>query len=113
MKNAEWIDLDGVRFQLFSAPFFLASKIEAFRDRGKDDFRASHDLEDVIAVIDGRESLVDEVLIAEAPVREYIQARLADMLQERKFIDALAGHVLESGREEIVRKRMERVSQSK
>lgn len=113
VENAEWVEFEGVRFQVFSTPYFMASKIEAFRDRGKSDLRASHDLEDVVAVIDGRESVVDDVLKAPAPARAYIQEQLADLLQERRFIDALPGHVLESGRAEIVRERMERISQSK
>ena len=45
--------------------FFLATKMEAFKDRGKGDYQASHDLEDFIAVIDGRETLLHE--IAESP----------------------------------------------
>jgi hypothetical protein len=35
--------------------------MEAFRGRGKMDFQASHDLEDFVAVIEGRETLVQEI----------------------------------------------------
>jgi hypothetical protein len=33
-----------------SAPYFLATKLEAFRNRGNADYFASHDLEDITAV---------------------------------------------------------------
>jgi predicted nucleotidyltransferase len=36
------------------APVFVASKLAAFRSRGRDDLLASHDLEDVVAVVAGR-----------------------------------------------------------
>jgi hypothetical protein len=37
---------------IITAPFFLGTKMEAFRGRGKMDFQASHDLEDFVAVIE-------------------------------------------------------------
>jgi len=46
--------------RLITAPLFLATKFEAFRGRGGNDYLASHDLEDLITVIDGRRELIDE-----------------------------------------------------
>ena len=39
---------------MVTAPYFMATKIEAFYGRGGDDFLGSHDMEDIITVIDGR-----------------------------------------------------------
>ena len=44
-----------------TAPYFLGTKLEAFHRRGQQDYYASHDLEDLIAVVDGRAALLDEV----------------------------------------------------
>lgn len=44
----------------------IATKIEAFKGRGRGDFFASHDLEDLIFVMDGRSTIVEEVQ-TEAP----------------------------------------------
>jgi len=33
--------------------YFLATKFAAFDGRGKGDYMASHDLEDIVAVVDG------------------------------------------------------------
>lgn len=52
---------DSQIIKVISAPYFLATKLEAFKDRGKQDFLLSHDLEDIIAVIDGRPEIVDDV----------------------------------------------------
>lgn len=45
---------------------FIATKLEAFADRGGGDFLASHDLEDITTVTDGRPELTDEAAAAPA-----------------------------------------------
>jgi hypothetical protein len=46
--------------QILPAPIYLATKFEAFNDRGKD-YRTSHDFEDIIYIIDNRTSIVEEI----------------------------------------------------
>jgi hypothetical protein len=79
--------------RVVTAPYFLATKLEAFYGRGGQDYRASHDLEDIIAVIDGRSELVAEVRAAHADVRDYVAAQAAALLGTRAFLDALPGHL--------------------
>lgn len=43
-----------------AAPYFCATKLEAFGGRGKNDYLASHDLEDLITVVDGRPELLED-----------------------------------------------------
>jgi hypothetical protein len=47
----------GQKIRVITAPFFLGTKMEAFRGRGRMDFQASHDLKDFVAVIEGRDTL--------------------------------------------------------
>ncbi len=47
-----------------TAPYFLATKFEAFKTRGNNDLLASHDYEDIITVIAGRINLAEEVELA-------------------------------------------------
>jgi len=56
-----WFGIWDIR--VVTAPYFFATKIEAFKDRRRRDFWASHDLEDLIFLIDGR-SIVEEALKA-------------------------------------------------
>jgi len=84
---------DGTVIRLISAPAFLATKLVAFYDRGKQDFTASHDMEDILAVVDGRSELIDEVKETDAGVREYIAECFADLVQDEEFIDAIAMHL--------------------
>jgi predicted nucleotidyltransferase len=59
--------VEGVTIRVVTAPFFLATKLEAFRTRGREDFMASHDLEDIIALVDGRSELVEEWVLLRPP----------------------------------------------
>ena len=54
----------GKPIRMVSAPYFLITKLEAFDGRGRGDYLGSHDIEDLIAVLDGRPSIVDEVVLA-------------------------------------------------
>jgi predicted nucleotidyltransferase len=84
---------DGTRIRVISAPHFVAAKLEAFRNRGRGDYLASHDLEDLVFVIDGRIGIVDEVQAAGDPVHEYLAQFLGELLDTAAFIDALPGHL--------------------
>jgi hypothetical protein len=46
--------------------------MEAFKGRGKMDFQASHDLEDFVAVFEGRETLLQEIAASPQPLRRYL-----------------------------------------
>jgi hypothetical protein len=80
--------------RVVSGPYFLATKIEAFYSRGKGDFLASHDMEDIVTVLDGRPELGEEVRIAPEEVRDFLSRTFREFLRNRDFLDALPGHLL-------------------
>lgn len=82
-----------VFIRVITPPYFLVTKLEAFADRGENDFLGSSDLEDIISVVNGREGLIFEVENAQHDVRAYIAAAISDLLSKRTFIDALPGHL--------------------
>lgn len=93
LATAEKRELEsGLTILVISAVYFCASKLEAFRDRGKNDYQTSRDLEDVIAVVDGREELLGEIQAARSDVRSYLGKEIAQLLEAREFLDALPGH---------------------
>lgn len=79
--------------RLISAPLFLATKIEAFKGRGQGDFLMSHDLEDIITVIDGRVSLLNEVRACPDEVKSYLVTEFAGLMGNARFLEALPGHL--------------------
>lgn len=83
----------GRRIKLISAPAFLATKFEAFNTRGRGDVLISHDLEDIVNVVDGRAVLVDEVAAAESGLRAYLAEKFRELSLNPDFTNALPGLV--------------------
>lgn len=83
-----------IRIRVVTAPYFCATKLEAFKGRGKGDYLASHDLEDLITVVDGRPELLEELRLVSEDVRSYIASAMGQILKARQFIDALPGYLL-------------------
>jgi len=95
LRNAKDVALPGgLTIRAVTAPWFLGTKIEAFRGRGKKDYFASHDLEDFIAVIDGRAAILDEVKAAPPDLRIFLAEAAGRLLAEPRFLDALPGYLL-------------------
>ena len=84
---------EGCSAKVITAPLFIATKLEAFKDRGKGDFYASHDLEDIITATDGRASIVDDIASAPRGVRQFIADAFGGFLKEPDFYNAFPGHI--------------------
>jgi len=84
----------GRQIRLLPAPYFLSTKLEAFESRGKNDYLMSRDMEDIVAVLDGRSEIVSEVQEADKDLKDYLVVRCSMLLNERGFLDALPGHLL-------------------
>ena len=84
---------NGLDIQLITAPVFVATKFEAFHGRGNNDYLASHDLEDIITVVDGRTELLSEIGQVGDELRHYLAAEINTLLEDRNFLTALAGHL--------------------
>lgn len=83
-----------LRVRVVAPVYFCATKFEAFSGRGKSDYRSSHDLEDLIAVVDGRAELVEEIHAAAKDVSAYIATQTKKLLATSDFLDALPGYLL-------------------
>lgn len=111
VETAEPVDLgDGTSIRLVSATAFVATKLEAFTSRGAWDFMSSHDLEDVLNIVDGREELVAEMAAAPAALREAVAGVFATLLANENFLNALPGLIAEPERVDIVLMRLKELS---
>lgn len=72
-------------------PHLLATKIAAFRGRGNNDYLASADFGDIVALIDGRPELLTEVAAAERNLSGYVSTELAQMTRDPLFESGVAG----------------------
>jgi hypothetical protein len=101
----------GQAIRMITAPYFLGTKMEAFRGRGQMDFLASHDLEDFVAVIDGRSTILAEITDSPGDIREYLAEAARSLLSESRFLDAVPGFVLDDGRVPLILERLNRLTQ--
>ena len=84
----------GNEINLISAPAFLATKFEAFGTRGGGDPLMSHDLEDIINVIEGRLAIEAEIAASEPILHAYLVAQFADLAALPDFRNVLPGLVI-------------------
>jgi predicted nucleotidyltransferase len=101
----------GLVLRHLSAPYFMATKLEAFKDRGNNDVYLSHDLEDVITVADGREELIGELRSAPPDLRDFVAQTLRGILQHPDFTNVLPSIVSQSTRTGLVLQRFTHISE--
>ena len=87
-----------ISIKVISAPYFLATKIEAFKTRGNTDFYASHDFEDIVTVLDGRSTIVDEIEKINPTLRHYLVKEFDSFMSHPSFSGALPGHFVQYGK---------------
>jgi len=100
----------GLVLRHLSAPYFLATKFEAFNDRGRNDVYASHDLEDILTVVEGRPELAQELSAAATDVRKHVAHCVAELLANPDFNNALGGLLTQPDREPLVRARLQQIT---
>lgn len=100
----------GLSLRHLDAPHFLATKFEAFNDRGGRDVYLSHDLEDIITVIDGRAELPDELAQAKASMFHHVVEQTNALLAHPEMANALPGIVAQPIRAGIVLERLQNIA---
>ncbi len=86
-SNAVTIKLDeDCNIKIFSSPYFIATKLEAFKSRGKNDGRTSSDFEDIVYVLNNRTTVWDEFRAAPKKLKIYLQTQFR-LLLENEYLD--------------------------
>lgn len=102
---------ENLEIKRLAPPLFVATKLEAFLGRGHGDLLGSHDLEDILILIDGREEIVAEIQAADADVRQFILEQFTALLEEDDFDHFIEGNIQgPEGRVDIVRRRFEAIA---
>ena len=101
---------NGLVLRHLSAPHFLATKFEAFKDRGKNDVYLSHDLEDILTVIEGRATVAQELAASQDDVRAHVVGNVVALLGHTDFRNALPGLLSEPDREPLVSARLMQIA---
>lgn len=80
--------------RIFSAPYFIATKLEAFKSfrHGKDP-RMNSDFEDIIYLFDNRRELVNEINQSPASIRLYLQEGIGILLSDANVYENVSVHL--------------------
>lgn len=93
-KAIEYNIDDECRVKIFAVSYFIASKLEAFRGRGKNDGRTSTDFEDIIYVFENRRTVWDDMEEAPSNIRRYLKQQFTNLIANpflEEWVDAHAG----------------------
>lgn len=85
------------RLHVVTPIYFIATKLDAFEDRGADHPRMSHDLEDIFVVLRGLPSLFDDVESGMEIVHAEVRRQLRKLCERSDALD-LVGSMLEGDR---------------
>ncbi len=113
ISTAVTIALDsGAEIRAATPVLLVATKLCAWKGRGRGDLLRSLDVHDVLTLIDGRPELIEEIEVAPSGIGTYIKDELTDLRTEPYFDYAVEGATASYGtigieRAQLVRDRIE------
>ncbi|MDZ7808354.1 MAG: hypothetical protein U5K71_14760 [Gracilimonas sp.] len=93
LENREWISVDGeVSIPRSTLPYYLASKWEAVKNRGKNDWRLSKDMEDIITLVNNNTlNLIPSN--ADEKVIQYLKNSFDELLENKYAREIILSHL--------------------
>ena len=98
---------DRIEIRVISGPAFVATKLEGFMSRGGGDILSSHDLEDILNVVDGRPSIVEELSAASEALQKFVRQTFGALLARPDLENYLPGLLSDENRTAVVLSRLE------
>ncbi|MDZ7720135.1 MAG: hypothetical protein U5K72_15070 [Balneolaceae bacterium] len=92
LDNKEWIYLDfGTSIPRFTLPYYLAAKWEAVKNRGKNDWRTSKDMEDIITIINF--NALEKMDNSTNKVLEYLNESFRELIEHKNGREIILSHL--------------------
>lgn len=109
MATATPYELDAETIiNLVSPVYFIATKLEAWKGRGRGDALTSRDIEDILHLVDGRPELLGEIQSSNVEVSTYISHEVSKLLDDNNFEYAVSAQSRgDSDRENLLFERLE------
>ncbi|MBL7892168.1 MAG: nucleotidyl transferase AbiEii/AbiGii toxin family protein [Bacteroidia bacterium] len=92
-QNSEEVKIENTRIRIMPLAYFLATKFNAFHDRGSSDARTSHDFEDITYILDNRTDLVEVISTSPADVKKYLKSQFDTIFKSDKLQEAIQGNL--------------------
>ncbi len=92
-ESAVSYQLDRATIQIFSLPYFFASKWEAFKGRGNNDYRASKDFEDIVYVLENADDFETQIQNSPEHLKVYLRDGLKKIINRDDFEEGIYAHL--------------------
>jgi len=80
---------DKTKIFVFSPEYFLASKFEAYKGRGGNDLRQSHDFEDIVFLLDNSPDLKQIIKNSASDVKLYLKEECLNLLNNYNLTEGI------------------------
>ncbi len=104
--------VDDITIKLLPLPFFIATKMEAFFERGIKDVYASHDLEDIVYLFNYTTNIDYQLIRANQEVNIYLREKLKEIIENKTILTAIRGSLYyeqADERMEIIEQRIQNI----
>jgi predicted nucleotidyltransferase len=92
--NAKTIKLDPkTKIKIFDLPYFVASKWEAFKGRGKNVYRTSKDFEDLVYILENVDDFEKQMKEGPEHLRIWLREELSHIIDTDSFEEGLYAHL--------------------
>lgn len=92
--TAQEIQLDDeTTIKIFTLPYFVASKWEAFIGRGNNDYRTSKDFEDIVYIMENVDDFEEQLKNGPEKVREWLKVEIEPVMDTDNFEEGLYAHL--------------------
>jgi predicted nucleotidyltransferase len=92
-EAVDYVIDDRCTVKILSAPYFIATKLEAFKGRGRNDGRTSSDFEDIIYVLENRKEIWKEMIEAKKELQDYLKFEFENLLKNSNIEEWIDCHV--------------------
>ena len=93
-KQAEEYKIDDNNIvKILSSTYFIATKLEAFKGRGNGDGRTSQDFEDIVYVLENRQTIWEELNNTTGEIRNYLINEFKQLKNNVNLFEWIDSHV--------------------
>jgi hypothetical protein len=80
--------------RIFQPAYFIATKLEAFKGRGKGDGRMSSDFEDIVFVLNNRNAIWDEMQRSNPLLKQYLKEEFISLFETNYIYEWVSAHLV-------------------
>jgi len=95
--NSIEAEVGSIMIRHLDGPHFVATKLVALADRGGDDVSSSHDFEDIVHIINGRQELLAEVARSSVDLKRFLSDRFGKLTHADYFEEVIESNLTKAG----------------